>query len=54
MGKNFLRIAYFNKNFSVSADLINLRDSPDLGKNRVRIMDSKHNSSRQSNHSLLL
>ena len=32
MAKNFLRIAYFNKNFSVSADPINLMDSPDFGQ----------------------
>ena len=49
LDKNFLRIADFNNNFSGFASLLNLVDS-DFGKNRVRITDSKHNSSRQSNH----
>ena len=38
LAKSFLRIADFNKNFSRSADPINLMDS-DFGKNVVRIMD---------------
>ena len=43
LAKNFLRIADFNNNFSGSADPIDLMDSA-LGKNRVWITDSKHNS----------
>ena len=43
LAKNFLRVADFN-NFSGSADPINLMDS-DIARNRVRIMDSKYNSS---------
>ena len=42
--KNALRITDFNNNFSGTVDLVNLMDS-DFGKNRVWIMDSKHNSS---------
>ena len=45
LAKNFLRIADFNNNFSGSADPINLMDS-DIARNRVRITDSKYNSSR--------
>ena len=44
LAKNFLRIAGFNNNFSGSADPINLMDS-DIARNRVRITDSKYNSS---------
>ena len=38
LAKNFLRIADFNKDFSGSADPVNLMDS-DFGKNVVQIMD---------------
>ena len=52
LAKNYLWIADLNKNFSGSADPINLMDSF-FGKNSVRIMDSKHNSSFRSKHPLL-
>ena len=51
LAKNFLQIADLN-NFSRSVDPINLMDS-DFGKNRVQIMDSKHNSSWKLKHPLL-
>ena len=40
-----MRIADLNRNFGGYADQVNLIDA-DFGKNRVRITDSKHNSSR--------
>ena len=46
-----VRIADFNNNFSGSVDPINVVDS-DLGKNIVRITDSKHNCSQSPDLSM--
>ena len=51
MGKNFVRIADLNNNFSGFADPINVMDS-DLGKTIVQITDSKHNCSRTADLSM--